>query len=128
MPLFDPGTLSAYVAQAIAQEAQQGHQQATQATNGAHLSNWAYLAPIAAEGADVGTTLYDIQHGAHEGNPIGLPALLPAKVGVTLATLYFMHQLAKDGHPTYAKWLSYLSAIPPAAAAVHNATLFRGKD
>lgn len=129
MPLFGPSELAHYVASLASPPAlvEQAPASAAPPSKGA---GWGpYAALIASNGADIGTSLYGMKHGLHEGNRIfggDDPGMLIAgKVIPALTGLVVTKMLADSGHPTAAKVAGYLSSVPPSIAALHNYDLIR---
>lgn len=85
------------------------------------------LSIVAANLADIGTTLVGWQHGQFEQNPLiggnNVGRLLAVKSLTVGGQLLLMHWLAKTGHPRAAGWVGLGSSAPPALAALHNARL-----
>jgi hypothetical protein len=72
------------------------------------LPNWAKVFATSGQLSDLGSTIYGLQHGAHEANPImpqGLGPIVATKAGTTIGGLYGLSKLA-ESHPKLAKGLS----------------------
>jgi uncharacterized membrane protein YciS (DUF1049 family) len=76
--------------------------------------------------ADLLTTLAALrQPGAYELNPLlaqgGTAGLVLGKVVTTATLLWVMRHLARQGHPTAARWIGFAGGGALGAVAVHNA-------
>lgn len=83
-----------------------------------------YLALMAGQGLDLGTTAYALGSGkAHEANPVlsaGLKAVVPAKVGMTALMALLAHHLDNTGHDKAGKAVGYLGGIGGAIPGLMN--------
>lgn len=78
---------------------------------------------LAANAADLGTTIYALNSGAHEANPMlgsKLVTIIPLKVVSTYLQVHAVHKLKSEGHPTAARVLSVVISGAIGSLAVHN--------
>lgn len=117
MPIFDQASLAKQAANVAADP----QPQAQPEPKGVGVGPYAAVA--GGELADILSTLYAKNHGAHEANPVlgdfG-PGAIALKSASTLPMILMMRYLAKAGHPTAAKALGYGTGAALGGVAVHN--------
>lgn len=119
MPIFDPASLQRALAAtqpAIVEQAQPQDQ---------GIGPAPYLSLFAGQGADAASSLYKLQHGYDESNPIYGSKPTPARIIGTKAALslplaLLMRHLSNTDHPTAAKLIGYLGGIEGAVPAAIN--------
>jgi len=80
---------------------------------------------IAGQAADAASTLYNFSRGFGESNGVyggGQPTgrVLATKAAIGLGIPLLMRELAREGHPTVAKWLGYGTGVAGAVPAAIN--------
>lgn len=114
----------------LAQMDGQGQPQAAPqaAPSGKGIGWGPYAALAGGEMADILSTKYGLDHGAHEANPImGKDPIsvkgLALKAAMSAPMAILMRMLDKSGHDTLAKALGYGSGIGLGAVAAHNVSV-----
>lgn len=81
-----------------------------------------------AHGADVGTTVYGLKHGAREVFlPTQSPAAIAAIVGGEYAIeVWAVHALSTQGHPKLARVIGWTLVGVRGSIAAHNWRVLRG--
>jgi hypothetical protein len=128
MPLFGPDAIARHAA-IIAQAPDDAATSTAVAAPPSTGIGWApYAALLGSNAADLGTSLYGMNHGLHEGNPLmggDKSSVAMGKVLPALAGLISTKLLADSGHTRMAKIAAYASSVPPSIAALHNYQLIR---
>lgn len=123
---FDQAALQSAVLALLAQEPPQ--QVPPRATNADRVGPAPYLAAVGGTLADLGTTLDARSRGAREANPLAgsdTGSIIAVKGAEAVLMPLLMRYLAKQGHPTAAKALGYITGGIGGASAIHNAQVAR---
>ncbi len=85
------------------------------------MSKWPYVALLAGQAADAGTTIAALHNPAlHETNPLGEVGMLGGKIAVTAALAALMHHEAQQGNDHAVKLIGTIGGALGVGPAIWN--------
>lgn len=131
MPVFDPKSLQDAVEASLA-NSPPGISAPAQEPARKRVSPWAQLATGVGHGADAGSTIYALNHGGVEGNPIygSRPSAgkIAAIKGGTAAMQMLMQHIIGKSHPGLANAMGFGTGAGLGGVAAHNLSMTKKSD
>jgi hypothetical protein len=121
MPTFDPKSLHQAVEASLATSPAEASAPAPPRRG---VSKWAQLATLGGHAADAGSTIYALNHGGLEGNPIygehpSMGKIAAVKGGSAALQMLLQHVIGKSS-PTAANVMGFGTGAALGGVAAHN--------